>query len=163
MVDKLVSSSFKGRCATGRLLLALVVVFLTTSLGRAVPITLFVDTATFVDRAKDIVVAKCLGPVPDGAEFDDGLYPVDVQVVSILKGDKKPGKIKIATIYPMEAGKTYMLTSLGGSAFGTDFLAIPQMSVVELPPKLELVDLKGKKITEQVEIIFAGREKGTPP
>ena len=76
---------------------SLTVFLLTPLLCQAVPITLFTDTDTFVQRAQDIVIAKCLGPVPAGGQYDDGLYPVDVQVVSVLKGAKKPGKAKIAT------------------------------------------------------------------
>ena len=138
---------------------SLALFLLITAEAQAINITLFTDTDTFVQRAQDIVIAKCLGPVPDGRRYDDGLYPVDVQVASVLKGAKKPGKAKIATIYPMEAGKTYLLTSLGGSAHGTDFLAIPELSVVELPPNFQFDDLKGKKVAEQVQAVFAARRQ----
>jgi hypothetical protein len=137
----------------------LTLLLLVSSEAQAIKITLFTDTDTFVQRAQDIVVAKCTGPVPNGREYDDGLYPVDVQIVTILKGGKKPGKTTIATIYPMEVGKTYLLTSLGGSAHGTDFLAVPQLAVVELPHSFRLDDLKGKKVTEQVQAVFAARRQ----
>jgi hypothetical protein len=137
------------------------VVLVTALESQAVPITIFTDTDTFVDRARDIVIAKCLGPVPDSGPYDDGLYPVDVQVIAVLKGPKnksmKPGRARIATIYPMEAGKTYLLTSLGGSALGTEFLAIPELSVVELPPSFRLEELKGKALADQVRAVFAAR------
>lgn len=138
---------------------SLTLLLLATAEAQAITITLFTDTDTFVQRAQDVVVAKCTGLVPDARNYEDGLYPVDVQVVSVLKGAKKPGKAKIATIYPMEAGKTYLLTSLGGSAHGTDFLAIPELSVVELPPNFKLDDLKGKKVAEQVQAVFAARRQ----
>jgi hypothetical protein len=141
------------------MVVSLAVVLLTALLCQAVPITAFTDTDTFIKRAQDIVIAKCLGPVPDGRRYVDGLYPVDVEVVCVLKGAQKPGKAKIATIYSMEAGKTYLLTSLGGSAHDTDFLAIPELSVVELPPSLRLDDLKGKKVAEQVQAVFAARRQ----
>jgi hypothetical protein len=86
-----------------------------------------------------------------------------VQVVSVLKGPKnesmKIGKAKIATIYSMKTGRTYLLTSMGGSAFGTEFLAVPEMSVVELPPGFRLDDLNGKTVVEQVRIVFAARRQ----
>ena len=142
---------------------SLTLLFLVTTEAQAIKITAFTDTDTFVQRAQDIVVAKCVGPVPDGGQYHDGLYPVDVQVVSVIKGAKnksmKPGKAKIATIYTMEAGKTYLLTSMGGSAHGTDFLAIPELSVVELPPNFKLDALKGKKLAEQVQTVFAARRQ----
>jgi hypothetical protein len=138
---------------------SLTLLLLVTGEAQAIKITGFIDIDTFVSRAKDIVIAKCLGPVPDGRSFDDGFYPVDVQVVSVIKGAKKLGKAKIATIYPMEAGKTYLLTSLGGSAFGTDLLAVPELSVVELPPSFRLDDLEGKRVSEQVQALFAARRQ----
>src|SRR6266508_3189274 len=79
---------------------SLTLLFLVTTEAQAIKITLFIDTDTFVQRAQDIVVAKCTGPVPDAWNYEDGLYPVDVQIVSVLKGSKKPGKARLATIYP---------------------------------------------------------------
>jgi hypothetical protein len=141
------------------LVVSVAVALLTAPLCQAVRITLFADTDTFVQRAQDIVIAKCSGPVPDSRQYEDGLYPVDVQVVAVLKGGKMPGQAKIVTVYPMEAGKTYLLTSLGGSAHGTDFLAVPELSVVELPANFHLDDLKGKKVVEQVQTVFAARRQ----
>ena len=138
---------------------SLALLFLVTVEAQAIKITPFTDTDTFVQRAQDIVVAKCTGPVPDSRNYEDGLYPVDVQVVTVLKGAKRPGKAIIATIYPMEAGKTYLLTSLGGSAHGTDFLAVPQLAVIELPANFRLDDLKSKKVREQVQAVFAARRQ----
>jgi Skp family chaperone for outer membrane proteins len=138
-------------------LLSFAVVLLTVSASPAIPVTSFIDTETFVKRAQDIVIAKCVGPVPDSGPFEDGLYPVDVDVVFVIKGAKKPGKLKVATIYPMEAGKTYLLTSLGGSALGADFLAVPELAVVEVPSRFRLEDLRGKKAVQQVQTVFAAR------
>jgi hypothetical protein len=138
---------------------AVALLILLTAKVPAIPITLFVDTDTFVQRAWDIVVAKCVGPIPDRLSYHDGLYPVDMQVVTVLKGAKKPGKLMIATIYPMEAGKTYLLTSLGGAAFGTDFLAVPQLAVVEVPHHFRLQGLARMKLSEQVQALFAARRK----
>ena len=138
------------------LVLSLTLLLFVTAEAQAIKITQFTDTDTFVQRAQDIVVAKCTGPVPDSRNYDDGLYPVDVEITAVLKGAKQPGKATIATIYPMEAGKTYLLTSLGGAAHGTDFLAIPQLAVVELPTTFQLKD---KKLGEQVRAVFAARKE----
>ncbi len=132
----------------------------------AVKVSPFTDTETFVKRAKNIVIAKCIGPVSEDAKHIDGIYAVDVDVIHVLKGvekgddkgvPKKLGKMRIATIYPMEAGKTYLLTSLGGSAEGADFLAIPELSVVQMPQNFRLGDLKNKTIVAQVQAVFDAR------
>jgi hypothetical protein len=136
---------------------------LVTGEARAIKITPFTNTDKFVERAHDIVIAKCLGPVPDGRQYDDGLYPVDVQVLAVVKGPKNKsmelGKARIATIYRMKAGKTNLLTSMGGSAHGTGFLAVAELSVVELPSNFQLGDLNGKTVTEQMQAVFAARRQ----
>jgi hypothetical protein len=146
-----------------RLIPTLALLLLLTGETRAIKVAPFTNTDTFVTRAQDMVIAKCLGPVPNALDYFDGLYPVDVQVLSVLKGPKdksmKPGKARIATIYTMEAGKTYLLTSMGGSAFGSEFLAVPELSVVELPANFRLDDLKGKTLKEQVQAVFAARRQ----
>ena len=151
-----------------RIVISLVAVLLIAVPCNAIIVASFTDTDTFVQHAQDIVIAKCLGPVPDGTRYFNGLYPVDVEVLAVLKpgrkgekseGAQKPGRLKIATIYRMEAGRIYLLTSFGGSAYGTRFLAIPELSVVELPPKFRLNDLKGKTVVEQVQAVFAARRQ----
>lgn len=141
------------------LLVALPLLLLLGQDAHAIKVTLFVDVDTFVERAHDIVIAKCLGPVPDSTRYDDGLYPVDVKVIAVLKGTRMPGTLKIATIYPMVAGKTYLLSSLGGSAYEADFMAVPQLSVVELPAHFQREELKGKTIAEQVRTVFVARRQ----
>jgi hypothetical protein len=151
-----------------RMIVSLVAVLLVAVPCYAIKVTAFSDTETFVQRAQHIVIAKCLGPVPDGSGYDDGLYPVDVEVLSFVKptmkeekgqGAQKPGKIRIATIYPMVAGKTYLLTSNGGSAHGTNFLAIPELAVVEVPANVRLGDLSGKTVLQQVQAVFGARRQ----
>ena len=74
----------------------------------------------------------------------------------VLKGERKLGTLKIATIYPMEKDKSYLLTSgPGGLALNTDFLAVDELEVVPITSPLDLETLKGKSIKEQVQIIFS--------
>jgi len=123
---------------------------------QAIPITLFSDVDTYLERSQDVVIAKCVSvPEVSGAHFDDGLYPVEVDVVMALKGDRRPGRLTVATISPMTPGATYLLSSLGGMALGTTFLALPELSVVPIPDNFDLAALKGKKAKQQVQMIFA--------
>ncbi len=124
------------------------------SMAFAIPIGLFSDTDTHIKRAKDIVTAKCVS-IPKQPLTYDGLYPAEVDVLMILKGDKKRGPLRIATVYPMKPGETYLLSSSGGSASGTDFLALPQLSVVPIPSGFDLDQFKGKSTKRQVQIVFA--------
>ena len=89
--------------------------------------------------------------------FIDGVHPVEVRIIRTLKGDKPAGKQTIATIYDMTPGRRYLLYSLGGDACGTDFLAIPELSVVEMAPRFDLNSLENKPLADQVFLIFKDR------
>jgi len=137
-----------------RLLISFALVLVAAMPCAAIPITLFVDTPTFVERSGDIVVAKCVRPDAGQGLYIDNLHPAEVEVLSVLKGGNSPGKMRIATVYNLEAGKTYLVANSGGSAYGTNFLAIAERSVVKLPTTFRVDDLKRKKLTEQVEAAF---------
>src|SRR5262245_63181681 len=95
-----------------------VLAFLNPAMVRAVPIWPPMDTPTFVDKSKDILVVKCLNPDVLGGGKDDGLTLVEVEVIAVIKGDRKTGKTRVGTIgQPMEAGKRYMMASLCGHVF----------------------------------------------
>jgi hypothetical protein len=138
-----------------RLLISFALVFVFALPCHAIVITLFVDTPTYVERSRDIVIAKCVRPDLGQGPYIDGLHPAEVEVLIVLKGGKAPGKMRIATTFGLQAGKTYLLAcGAGGFADNTDFLAIAERSVVEVPANFRLGSLKGKKITEQVQAIF---------
>lgn len=125
-------------------------------IAHAVPISFFSDTDTFIERAQDIVIAKCISVPKDGGfAFEDGLYPAEVEIQKTIKGKRAPGKLTVATIYPMRAGTQYLLTNTGGMAFNTDFLSLAELSVVSLPADTSLKELDGKTIKQQVQMSFA--------
>lgn len=137
-----------------RLLLSFALVLVVVPSASAIPITFFADTPTFVERSFDIVIAKCLRPDVGDGIYVDGLRPAEVEVVMVLKGDRALGKLRIATVYDLKAGEMYLLANSGGRAYDTNFLAIAERTVVKLPEKFKLDDLKGKKIVEQVDFAF---------
>lgn len=130
-----------------------------TALGWAVKITLFSDLNTYVKRGRDIVIAKCISspPASERTRLKDGMYAVQLEIIKVLKGPKQPGKCEAATVYSIEPGTTYLLYSLGGSVDGTDLLALPELSVIEVSPTFDLKALDGKPTEEQVSMIFNAR------
>lgn len=125
----------------------------------AAKVTLLTDTDTSLERAKDIVVAECISiPAREEQEArEDNFQSIEVNILKVLKGSGKPGRFRIATIYPMKPHTTYMLYNLGGSALGTDFLALSELSVVPLPATFKVEELKDKELKEQVQYIFSRR------
>jgi hypothetical protein len=131
----------------------------------------FANTDRLIKRAEDIVIGDCVSiptnkPVfVDGHwvtyELGDGLRKVEVNIVRVLKGNRPIGKQIIATIHPMTPGKEYLLSNSGGSVGATgdiattDFLAVPELSVVEIPSHFDLTTLDGKELKEQMQSIFS--------
>jgi hypothetical protein len=137
---------------------ALLLVLIAPTSAFAVKVTLFSNTATYVERAKDIVIARCESPAEvSGRPLQDGLDVWDFEVMRTLKGSIGEGSLRVVSLYPLEPSKTYMLYNMGGSAYGSDFLAIPQLSVVELPPRFDLALLDGKDVLRQADTLFAAR------
>ena len=138
--------------------LAGVLTLLAPMIGWTVPIFPPMDTPTFVAKATDILVVRCINPDVLGGEKIDGLTLVEVEVVVVVKGDRKAGKTRLGTIgQPMLAGKRYQMASFGGDVFDTGFLAQSDQAVVELPADFDLKSLAGKKAVEQAQAIFDAR------
>jgi hypothetical protein len=136
-------------------------VLLATATGSAVPLWPVMDTPTYVAKAKDVLVVRCLDPnVPIGTRGTvDGLTLVEVEVLAVVKGERTAGKTRLATLgQPMTAGARYLVGSFGGDAFGTGFLAQSDQAVVELPPDFDLKQLEGTSAAEQAEAVFVARK-----
>jgi hypothetical protein len=135
---------------------AILLIFVISCPAFAIIVSGFQDTDTYIKRAKDIVVAECVALTPNEISYD-GIRTIDVNILKILKGNKTQGRTRITTIYKMEPNNIYLLYSPGGSINGTDFCAIPQLSVVEIPRVFNLDDLNGKDLKEQIQCIFSRR------
>jgi hypothetical protein len=116
------------------------------------------DTPTFVAKSTDIVIVRCINPDVLGGGKTDGLTLVEVEVVVVVKGDRKAGKTRLGTIgQPMEAGKRYLMANFGGNVFDTGFLAQSDQAVTELPADFDLKSLAGKTAVQQVQAMFDAR------
>jgi hypothetical protein len=118
---------------------ASVLVLATSAAASAVPLVPVMDTEQFVVKATDILIVRCLNPDVKGGPKNDGLTLVEVEVLSVLKGERKVGSAKLATIgQRMAKGQRYLMASFGGSVFDTGFLAQSDQAVVELPPDFDI-------------------------
>jgi hypothetical protein len=143
--------------AMSRLLVGLLTL-LAPTITCAVPVFPPMDTATFVVKSTDLLVVRCLNPDIKGGEKNDGLTLIEVDVLMVLRGERKVGNVKLATIgQRMTKGERYLLANFGGSAFDTGFLAQSDQAVVELPPDFDLKSLAGVVLLEQVQSIFDAR------
>jgi hypothetical protein len=142
-----------------RLLVGLLIL-LAPMVACAVPVLPPMDTPTFVAKSTDLLVVRCLNPDVKGGAKNDGLTLIEVEVLVVLKGNRKVGNAKLATIgQRMEKGQRYLLASFGGSAFDTGFLAQSDQAVVELPPDFDVKspDFATDKLQYRVQRIFDAR------
>ena len=124
----------------------------------AIPVWPVMDTPTFVEKSKDMLVVKCINPDVLGGGKDDGLTLIEAEVLLVIKGDWKVGKTRLATIgQPMAAGKRYLMASFGGNVFDTGFLAQSDQAVVEVPADFDLKGLAGKTAVEKAQAVFDAR------
>ena len=129
----------------------------------AMIVSSFQNTDTLIKWSKDIIIADCVSIPTNKSVLENGkwvqveydVYHFEINVLRTLKGNKQPRKQIIATIYPMTPGKRYLLSSFGGGDDETDFLAVPQLSVVEIPSNFDLSTLDGKALKEQMQRIFS--------
>jgi hypothetical protein len=139
-------------------LLAGLTILLAPMIVWAVPVLPPMDTPTFVVKATDILIVRCTNPDVMGPEKNDGLTLVEVEVLVVIKGERKTGKAQLGTIgQPMEAGKRYLMASFGGDVFDTGFLAQSDQAVVELPADFDLKSLAGKPVVAQAQAVFDAR------
>lgn len=113
----------------------------------------FEDADTYIRFSKDIVIAECISR----SRNIDGAQVFEVNVIKILKGDKKPGYTQITTIHYMKPDFRYLLSNTDGNVNGDDFKSFSQLSVVPLPTWFNEEDLKDKNLKEQVQYIFSRR------
>jgi hypothetical protein len=136
-----------------QILLTVIVLHLFSTSSLAIPVTPFGNTETYIERAKDIVIAECVSaPAPCY-----GRRNFQVEIKMVLKGDRKLGETKVFTIRPMQVGNRYLLVNLGGGVGGTDFLASAELSVVPIPSFVDIDTLKKKSLKDKLHLIFASR------
>jgi hypothetical protein len=139
-------------------LLGGILILLVPTTAWAVPLWPPLDTPTFVAKSSDILIARCTNPDVLGGAKTDGLTLVEVEVVAVLKGDRKVGKTRLGTIgQRMETGKRYLMASFGGNAFDTGFLAQSDQAVTEMPADFDLKSLSDKTAVQQAQAIFDAR------
>ena len=136
-----------------RKLLILSLVLLCYTPCHAIMVTLFDNTERYADLSRDIIIAKCVSCSPDGGQ----LSMAEVDIIMVLKGNKKTGPFDIATLDPIEPGQHYLLASMGGSTRGTDFLAVPELAIVPVPADFDFDSLKQKPLKQQLHMLFSRR------
>ncbi|OWK35443.1 hypothetical protein FRUB_08006 [Fimbriiglobus ruber] len=118
------------------------------------------DAASFTATASDLLIVKCLDPnTSKGAKVQRGVL-VEVDIVSVLKGNLKTGKTTLITMpHPMEAGKNYMVAVFHTIPQQPAYQERSEQAFTEIPGTFDLKSLEGKTPAEQAQMIFDARRK----
>lgn len=125
------------------------------------PISIFADMPTHVERAEDIMIARCVAAAK-GVKYPISavLLSSDFEVLRVLKGSRAKGKLRVAHWSFVESSRIYLLFNCGGSANGTTFLAtFPELGIIEIPNWFKLSNLDGRTTIELVNAIFKARKR----
>jgi hypothetical protein len=155
-----------GKSMRNMLFVGIATLFTVSTCRADLPVPIFVDTRTHVERAEDIVIARCLNASQfvknPGSHVYPGSHDVlvsEFEILRVVKGTTKKGKLRVAHWGSVRSSGRYLLISSGGSAGGTSFLASShELGIVEIPTRFELSTLDGKTTIEQVSAIFQARK-----
>ncbi len=144
-------------------LLSLVVIAFLPKIAIAQIVGFRVDSASYVERAEDIVIARFTGKLHSTGS--DNRYPSsdviresDFEILRVLKGSRPKRNTRVAFYGRLEESRLYLLRNGGGKTDQTSFIAVDHLSTVEIPPKFDLSVLDGQEIHHQVRAIFAARK-----
>jgi hypothetical protein len=76
----------------------------------AVPILPFTSWDDISEKSPDIVIARCTVTAPDGP-VGDGMVWSDIEVLSVLKGDTKPGVARMVSQHCPRQGERFLMFS----------------------------------------------------
>lgn len=116
-----------------------------------------------MQMSPDIVIAKCTStygskPTAKPVPILDGVIFSDIQVVSVLKGNTKPGPSRLASWYwPYPDQQFVIFGSYESDRYSTNYTAIEGYKIVPLSRNFPLHTLDGKTLDEQLQLIFSNR------
>ncbi|HEY1789695.1 MAG TPA: hypothetical protein VGJ73_16225 [Verrucomicrobiae bacterium] len=112
-----------------------------------------------IQISPDIVIARCTStygtnPAAKNAYIMDNVIPSDVKVLSVLKGNTKPGPAKLGSFYWPYPDQRFLI--FGWYNDGT-YTAIEDHRIVPISRDFSLDTLKGKALADQLQIILSNR------
>ena len=121
----------------------------------------FTDWESIIAKSPDIVIAQCISPFRNARRYPDGMLWADIDVLNVLKGDTKPGKLQLVTQHSPQQGWRYLIvgTYHTNAPYTIDWAlnATEDWRVIPLSPFFPDHVLDGKSLKTQIRIIFEHR------
>ena len=147
----------------------LLVLMLATSAVFGTIIDHFRGWNDLVDGSPNIVIARCTatpgftppGVTPKLTMVVGGGSISDIEVISVLKGDTKPGLSQLMSFYKPFQGEVFAIFATRILPIGTNsyYSANEDYKIIPLNSDFQTSDLNGKTLDEQIQLILASRLK----
>lgn len=106
-----------------------------------------------IQSSPDIVVAKCLSPSNNPTNspivYINSRPPVNIDVVSVIKGNCKRGKSELTTWREIKQGEFYLVFGYGQ--------AFAEYRVIPIGTQFNTNDLSGKSFNAQIRMLLQRR------
>jgi hypothetical protein len=111
-----------------------------------------------VEKAQNILIVQCAAPRQFGAS--DGNVATDINVISVLKGDAKPGPSRLLVKYWPKQDEVLLIFSedfVRNNEYYSGYDARGEERIVPIPSILITNYIAGKPLKEQVKLIYTMR------
>jgi hypothetical protein len=128
------------------------------STAMAVAIAPFTSWNDLTQKSSDIVIARCTATTPDTTPVEDGMIWSDIEVLSVLKGDTKPGVARMVSQYWPRQGEQFLMFSVYQSnQLYQAYNATETYRIVPLGRYFLTSELAGKPLDKQIQLVFQSR------
>jgi hypothetical protein len=131
----------------------------------AIFINNFTTWNDLIERSSDIVIAKYTPAPANGnmkktVAITDGVLYSDIDVLLVLKGNKKPGLSNMASQYCPSNGEQFLLfANYKNDQFYSGYTAIEDYRIVPINASFQTNQLSDKSLDEQIQLILNSRIK----
>ena len=130
------------------------------STAMAVLISPFTSWSDLTHKSPDIVIARCTAAHPDNMPVADGMMWSHIEVISVLKGDTKPGAAQMVSQYsPYQGERFLMFSEYQSNQLYQAYNATETYRIVPLGRYFLTNELAGKPLDEQIQMVFQSRLK----
>jgi hypothetical protein len=139
---------------TSAMILGLLVAASSAFATAVIPFTSWEDISR---KSPDIIIARCAVTTPDGP-IGNGMVWTDIEVLSVLKGDTKPGTARMVSQYvPRQGERFLMFSTYQSNEHYRAYDATETYRVVPLGRYFLTNGLTGKTLDEQIQFVFRHR------
>jgi hypothetical protein len=108
-------------------------------------------------KTPDIVIARCV-TTANPTWIVNWMVHTDIEVISVLKGDTKPGTARMYSGYRPYQGERFLMFAWYQSNQVNQAYAAPETyRIVRIGRDFQMFDLTGKKLEEQIQMVLSNR------